>query len=151
MSGTLRPPDTRLSADERWLQAAQLLANMSSCERKKVGCLLLTTDGRHFVGYNRLAYHSTACKCEDNNVTRGDVLHAEEVAIISAIHEGANLVNSEVVCSCSPCLHCAAIMSEVGVRRVVYGELYRNDDGLKFLQDAGIEVVRYEQNICDKS
>lgn len=81
--------------------------------------------------------------CEDeNNVTFPYVLHAEANAITklartsNSCSEGATLY-----VTASPCIECAKLIIQAGIKRVVYGEKYRLSDGIELLERAGIEVV----------
>ena len=80
--------------------------------------------------------------CEDdNNVTYPYVLHAEANAITKLARSSNNSEGSTLYVTSSPCIECAKLIIQSGIKRVVYGEQYRLADGLDLLRRAGIEVV----------
>ena len=79
--------------------------------------------------------------CEDeNNVTKTYVLHAEANAITKVAKSNNSSDGSTLYVTASPCLECAKLIIQSGIVRVVYGEKYRIDDGMRLLQRAGIEL-----------
>ena len=87
--------------------------------------------------------------CEDdNNVTKPYVLHAEANAITKLARSSNNSEGSTLYVTASPCLECAKLIIQSGIRRVVYGEEYRLSDGIDLLRRANIEVklINLEQH-----
>ena len=83
--------------------------------------------------------------CEDdNNVTKPYVLHAEANAITKLARSSNNSDGSTLYVTASPCIECAKLIIQAGIKRVVYGEKYRLEDGINLLKRAGIEVVLLE-------
>ena len=83
--------------------------------------------------------------CEDaNGITKPYVLHAEANAITKLARSGNNSDGSTLYVTASPCIECAKLIIQAGIRRVVYGEKYRLTDGIDLLKRAGIEVVYKE-------
>ena len=78
--------------------------------------------------------------CEDNNVTKPYVLHAEANAITKLARSSNNSEGSTLYVTASPCIECAKLIIQSGIKRVVYAEKYRLDDGIKLMQRAGIKV-----------
>lgn len=79
--------------------------------------------------------------CEDEaGVTKPYVLHAEANAITKLARSGNNSEDSTLYVTASPCIECAKLIIQAGIRRVVYGEKYRLTDGIDLLERAGIEV-----------
>ena len=80
--------------------------------------------------------------CEDDNgLTKPYVLHAEANAITKLARSSNNSDGSTIYITASPCIECAKLIIQAGIRRVVYGEKYRLTDGIELLERAGIEVV----------
>ena len=80
--------------------------------------------------------------CEDDqNVTKPYVLHAEANAITKLARSNNSSEGATMYITASPCIECAKLIIQAGIRRVVYGENYRLDDGIKLLQRAGIETL----------
>ena len=80
--------------------------------------------------------------CEDeNNVSKPYVLHAEANAITKIARSSQNSDGATLYVTASPCIDCAKLIIQSGIRRVVYGEKYRLDDGIRLLERAGIETT----------
>ena len=84
--------------------------------------------------------------CEENNVSFPYVLHAEANAITKLARSHNNSDGSTLYVTASPCLECAKLIIQAGIRRVIYGEAYRLDDGLQLLRRAGIETTHIHIN-----
>ena len=85
--------------------------------------------------------------CEDdNNVTKPYVLHAEANAITKLARSNNNSDGATIYITASPCIECAKLIIQSGIKRVVYGEKYRLTDGIDLLKRAGIEVIYMEVN-----
>lgn len=79
--------------------------------------------------------------CEDeNNVTKPYVLHAEANAITKIARSGNNSDGATLYVTTSPCIECAKLIIQAGIKRVIYGEKYRIEDGILLLKRANIEV-----------
>jgi len=80
--------------------------------------------------------------CEDeNNVSKPYVLHAEANAISKVARSHNSSDGATLYVTASPCIECSKLIIQAGIRRVVYGELYRLTDGIDLLKRAGIEVI----------
>lgn len=85
--------------------------------------------------------------CEDeNNVTKPYVLHAEANAITKIARSGNSSDGATMYVTAAPCIECAKLIIQAGIRRMVYSEKYRLEDGLNLLKRAGIEVVYINPN-----
>ena len=83
--------------------------------------------------------------CEDENgVTKAYVLHAEANAITKVAKSSNSSDGSTLYVTASPCIECAKLIIQAGIKRVVYHDEYRITDGLDLLRRAGIEVVKYD-------
>ena len=84
--------------------------------------------------------------CEDENgSTKSYVLHAEANAITKLARSSNNSDGSTLYITASPCIECAKLIIQSGIRRVVYGEVYRLTDGIELLKRAGVEVELMEE------
>ena len=133
--------------DERYLRMARIWAENSYCVRRKVGALVVKDGMIISDGYN-----GTPCGfenvCEDdNNVSKPYVLHAEANAITKLARSSNNSDSATIYITASPCIECAKLIIQSGIRRVVYGEQYRLSDGIDLLKRAGIEVVFLDLNV----
>lgn len=126
--------------DSRYLRMARIWAENSYCLRRKVGALVVKDNAIISDGYNGTP-SGFENKCEDdNNVTYPYVLHAEANAITKLARSSNNSDGSTLYVTASPCIECAKLIIQAGIKRVVYGEKYRLEDGIDLLRKAGIEV-----------
>lgn len=125
--------------DKRYLRMAQIWAENSYCQRRKVGALVVKGNMIISDGYNGTP-SGFENVCEEGNVTKPYVLHAEANAITKLARSSNNSEGSTLYVTSSPCIECAKLIIQSGIKRVVYGEQYRLDDGIRLLERAGIEV-----------
>jgi dCMP deaminase len=79
--------------------------------------------------------------CEDENgLTKPYVLHAEANAITKIARSGNSSEGATMYVTASPCIECAKLIIQAGIRRVVYSEKYRIEDGISLLERAGVTV-----------
>lgn len=131
--------DKQLRKDLIYMDMAKDVARFSYANRRKVGCIIVSKDGNILgTGYNGTP-KGTDNKCEDeNNITQPYVIHAEENAVLNS--ETTDLKDSTAYVTLSPCLHCASVLIQKKVGRVVFSELYRDDLGVKYLEKNGVVV-----------
>ena len=127
--------------DLRYLRMASIWAENSYCERRKVGALVVKNKMIIGDGYNGTP-SGFENVCEDsNNVTKPYVLHAEANAITKLARSNNNSDGSTLYVTAAPCIECAKLIIQAGIKRVVYGEKYRLEEGLDLLRRANIEVI----------
>lgn len=127
--------------DMRYLRMARIWAENSYCQRRKVGALVVKNKMIISDGYNGTP-SGFENQCEDeNNVTKSYVLHAEANAITKLARSNNNSENATLYVTASPCIECSKLIIQAGIKRVVYGEKYRLEDGINLLKKAGIEVI----------
>jgi dCMP deaminase len=127
--------------DSRYLRMALIWAENSYCKRRKVGALVVKDKAIISDGYNGTP-SGFENVCEDaDNVTKPYVLHAEANAITKLARSTNSGQGATLYVTASPCIECAKLIIQAGIRRVVYGEKYRLDDGIKLLERAGVDVV----------
>ena len=131
--------DKQQKFDERYLRMAQIWAENSYCQRRKVGALVVKDKMIISDGYNGTP-SGFENVCEENNVTKPYVLHAEANAITKLARSHNNSEGSTLYVTASPCIECAKLIIQSGIKRVVYGEKYRLDEGINLLKRAGVEV-----------
>ncbi len=125
---------------------ASVWAENSYCKRRQVGVLVVKDKMIISDGYNGTpSGFENVCE-DENNVTKAYVLHAEANAITKIARSGNSSDGATMYVTASPCIECAKLIIQAGIKRVVYSEHYRLDDGLELLRRAGIEVV-YIENI----
>jgi dCMP deaminase len=137
--------------DKRYMQMAQIWAENSYCERRKVGALLIKDKMIISDGYNGTP-SGFENVCEDEfNKTKAYVLHAEANAITKVARSHNSSDGATLYVTASPCIECAKLIIQAGIVRVVYGELYHMQDGLELLQRAGIDVVFCDKKLKDEN
>ena len=132
--------DKQRLLDLRYLRMAAIWAENSYCVRRKVGALVVKEKMIISDGYNGPPSGFENI-CEDSNgVTKPYVLHAEANAITKLARSGNNSDQATLYVTASPCIECAKLIIQSGIRRVVYAEQYRLTDGVDLLKRAGVEV-----------
>lgn len=126
--------------DLRYLRMARIWSENSYCQRRKVGALIVKEKMIISDGYNGTPSGFENI-CEDEaGLTKPYVLHAEANAITKIARSGNNSDGATLYVTDSPCIECAKLIIQAGIRRVVYGKQYRLTDGIELLQRAGIET-----------
>lgn len=136
--------EKQLKLDGRYLRMARIWAENSYCKRRQVGAIVVKDNRIISDGYNGTpSGFENVCE-DENSVTKPYVLHAEANAITKLARSHNNSDGSTIYITASPCIECAKLIIQSGIKRVVYGENYRLDDGIKLLRRAGIEVELLE-------
>lgn len=131
--------------DCRYLRMAQIWAENSYCKRRQVGALVVKDKMIISDGYNGTpSGFDNICE-DETNTTYPYVLHAEANAITKLARSSNNSDGATLYVTASPCIECAKLIIQAGIKRVIYGEEYRLSDGLDLMRKAGIEVVLLEQ------
>ncbi|MCD8260247.1 MAG: dCMP deaminase family protein [Bacteroides sp.] len=135
------PQKKQKELDERYIRMAAIWSENSYCQRRKVGALIVKDKMIISDGYNGTpSGFENICE-DDNNITKPYVLHAEANAITKIARSGNSSENSTLYVTASPCIECAKLIIQAGIKRVVYLEKYRLEDGVNLLKRANIEVV----------
>jgi len=133
---TMNKQDKR---DHLYMRMARTWAENSYCVRRKVGALLVKDKMIISDGYNGTPSGFENI-CEENNVSKPYVLHAEANAITKVARSGNSSDGATLYVTASPCMECSKLIIQSGIKRVVYGEKYRLMDGVELLERAGIQV-----------
>ncbi|BCI62393.1 MULTISPECIES: deoxycytidylate deaminase [Bacteroidales] len=130
----------QLMLDRRYIKMALIWAENSYCKRRKVGALIVKEKMIISDGYNGTpAGFENICEDEDNH-TFPYVLHAEANAITKVARSNNSSEGATLYVTSSPCIECAKLIIQAGIRRVVFSEHYRLHDGIDLLEQAGIQV-----------
>jgi dCMP deaminase len=130
--------------DQRYLKMADIWAQNSYCKRRKVGALIVKDKMIISDGYNGTpSGFENVCEDEDNK-TKPYVLHAEANAITKVAKSGNSSDGATLYVTSSPCLECSKLIIQAGIKRVVFTENYRLEDGINLLKRAGIDVEQVE-------
>jgi len=124
----------------RYLEMAQIWATNSYCTRRQVGALIVKEKMIISDGYNGTpSGFENVCEDEDGK-TKPYVLHAEANAITKVAKSNNSSNGATLYVTASPCLECAKLIIQAGIKRVVFIEKYHNTDGLSLLERAGVIV-----------
>ena len=118
---------------------ARIWAENSYCKRRQVGALVVKDKMIISDGYNGTPSGFENI-CEENDITKPYVLHAEANAITKLARSSNNSDGSTLYVTASPCIECAKLIIQAGIKRVVYAEKYRLNDGIQLMERAGIKV-----------
>ncbi len=130
----------QLRYDKAYLKMALEWGKLSHCKRKQVGALLVKDSVIISDGYNGTPTGFDNC-CEDNQgKTHWYVLHAEANAIMKVAKSTHSSFGATLYITLSPCKECSKLVLQAGIKRIVYLNSYKDDAGIKFLKQAGIEV-----------
>jgi dCMP deaminase len=136
--------EKKIALDKRYLRMARIWSENSYCKRRQVGALIVKNKMIISDGYNGTpSGFENVCE-DENNVTYPYVLHAEANAITKIARSNNNSEGATLYVTDSPCIECAKLIIQAGIKRVVYSRQYRLDDGIQLLKKANIEVVFME-------
>ena len=136
--------DKQQILDSRYLRMARIWSENSYCKRRQVGAIIVKDKMIISDGYNGTPSGFENI-CEDtSNTTKPYVLHAEANAISKIARSGNSSDGATLYVTASPCLECSKLIIQSGIKRVVYSEKYRIEDGLELLKRAGIEIEYHE-------
>jgi dCMP deaminase len=141
-----RVSEKQKALDKRYLRMATIWAENSYCLRRQVGALIVKDKMIISDGYN-----GTPCGfeniCEDENgMTKPYVLHAEANAITKIACSNNNSKDATMYVTASPCIECAKLIIQAGIKRVVYSEKYRLTEGIELLERAKIDVIYIDKD-----
>ena len=128
----------------RYLRMARIWAENSYCVRRQVGALIVKDKMIISDGYNGTpSGFENICE-DDLGKTKPYVLHAEANAITKVAKSANNCDGATLYVTASPCIECSKLIIQAGIKRIVYSDRYRSDDGLELLRRGGIECIQVE-------
>jgi len=142
-----------------YMKSARVFGNLSTARRKKVGAIVVKDDRIISIGYNGMPsgwdniceyvadVHPSDPRYDYNNFskelkTRPEVIHAESNAIAKLAKSTESGNGASMFITCAPCVECAKMIYQSGIKEVFYGEEYRNNDGIEFLNKCGLSVKK---------
>ena len=143
--------------DKRFMELTELVGTWASCYRRKVGAIIVKDKRVLTTGYNGAPAGISSCvergEClrEKMNIpigTRAETCyaaHAEQNAIIQAARYGANIDGATLYCTHQPCVICAKMIINAGIKRVVYKEGYPDEFSIRLFEEAGTKIIKYEE------
>lgn len=141
----------RPSWDEYFLEIAKLVSKRSTCLRRQVGALVVKDRRILTTGYNGTPSGITHCEItgclrdklkvpsgERHELCRG--LHAEQNALLQASLYGVSVKDSLLYCTNQPCIICAKMIINAGIKEIIISEGYPDEMAKDFFEEAGIKV-----------
>jgi dCMP deaminase len=138
------------------MASAKVYSQLSSAKRLKVGCVIVKDNTIIGIGYNGMP-SGWDNNCEDvieqhedgGQIlkTKPEVLHAETNAIAKVARSTNSTDGADIFITHAPCLECAKLIHQAGIKNIWFGEHYRDESGIIFLQKCKIEVNHVEQNL----
>jgi dCMP deaminase len=133
------------------IKVANVYAELSTAERLQVGCVIVKDNTIIGIGYNGMpsGWDNVCEEIKHTDFTgtvvkksKPEVLHAETNAIAKVSRSSNSTENADLFVTHAPCLECAKLIYQSGIRSVYYRDTYRSEDGIKFLQKCNVEVTQ---------
>lgn len=133
------------------MKVAETFAELSSARRLHVGAIVVKDDRIISIGYNGMPsgwdnncedYHGLDLKGNPTLVTKPEVLHAETNAIAKLAKSTESGMGATMFVTHAPCMECAKLIYQSGINSVLYRNTYRSEDGISFLEKAGVTIEK---------
>ena len=131
--------------DKAYLRIAKEWGNLSYCQRKKVGAIIVKNKMIISDGYNGTPSGFENCCEDEDGKTHWYVLHAEANAILKLASSTQSAKGATLYLTLSPCKECSKLILQSGIKRLVYIDQYSDTEGLKFLENAQVEVLQIKE------
>ena len=133
--------DKQFALDKRYLRMATIWAENSYCRRRQVGAIIVKDKMIISDGFNGTpSGFENVCE-DENDTTKPYVLHAEANAITKVARSSNSSDGATLYVTTSPCIECAKLIIQAGIKRIVFAELYRLTEGIDLLKRAGIDCI----------
>jgi dCMP deaminase len=132
------------------MKVAETYAQLSSAKRLQVGAVIVKNDTVIGIGYNGM-HSGWTNECEEVELyedggqkltTKIEVIHAESNALCKVTKSTNSSQDADMFVTHAPCIDCAKLIYQSGIRKVFYRNIYRNDNGIKFLEKSGVEIEK---------
>jgi dCMP deaminase len=144
------PPDFRRDPwDVYFMKIARQVASRGTCHRKQVGCVIVRDRTILATGYNGSVRGLPHCDEEGHMMENGHctrTIHAESNAVAQAARNGVSLLGGELYVTASPCWSCFKLTTNAGIRKIVYGEFYRDDRIFAAARALGMEIEYIDES-----
>ena len=138
----------RVSWEQYFMNIAQEVATRSTCDRKYIGSVIVRDKTILSTGYNGSIRGLPHCDEAGHEMENGHcirTIHAEANAIVQAARNGVNIDGGEIFVTASPCYNCFKMIANAGIRKIYFGEFYRDERIKKHADELGIELIHLEQ------
>ncbi|MCG8541572.1 MAG: cytidine/deoxycytidylate deaminase family protein [Clostridia bacterium] len=141
--------------DEYFMEMAEVVKNRSTCLRRRVGAVIVKDKRILTTGYNGAPSNTAhcldiGCYREKMNIPSGERAelcrgtHAEQNAIIQAAYHGVSIKDSVLYVTLQPCVLCAKMVINAGIKTIYFKGNYPDELSLKILEEAGVELIKYD-------
>ena len=134
----------RVSWEVYFMNIAKEVGTRSTCNRKHVGAVIVRGKTILATGYNgsiRGLAHCDEAGHEMDNTHCGRTIHAEANAIVQSARHGVRIEDSEIYITASPCYDCFKMIANVGIRKIYFGEFYRDERIMEHAKELDIELI----------
>jgi dCMP deaminase len=136
---------------QAYMKTAGIFAELSHAQRLHVGAIIVKDNRVISIGYNGMpSGWDNDCEYTQEDGTlksKAEVLHAETNAIAKLARSTESGLDADLFVTHSPCLDCAKLIYQSGIKRVFYANSYRDNSGIAFLESSGIEVEQLQENV----
>lgn len=140
----------RASWDEYFMRIAREVATRSTCDRKFVGAVIVRDKSILATGYNGSIRGLPHCSEEGHLMEDGHcvrTIHAEANAVIQAARNGVRIDEADIYVTASPCFSCFKMCANAGIKRIMFGEFYRDERIFELSKKLGIELVNVKLDV----
>lgn len=137
-------PPKRASWDEYFMSLARVVASRATCDRKHVGAVIVRDRTVLSTGYNGSIRGLPHCDDIGHMMENGHCVataHAEANAIVQAARNGTSIDGADIYITASPCWPCFKLIANAGIKRIVFGEFYRDERIFMYAKELGIELI----------
>ncbi len=134
----------RLSWEEYFMEIARVVASRSTCDRKSVGAVIVRDKTILSTGYNGSIRGLPHCDEAGHMMENGHcvrTIHAEANAIVQAAKNGVRIDGADIYVTASPCWNCFKMLANAGIKKIYYGEFYRDERIIEAAKTLGIELI----------
>jgi len=127
------------------IRTAHVYAQLSSCKRRKVGCVIVKDDSIISIGYNGTVPGEDNC-CEDaTGKTKLTTIHAEDNALRKLTRNTTSAEGGSMFLTCTPCILCAPRIVAAGIKEVYYDDDYHSREGVEYLEKHNVKVEQFKE------
>jgi|GEM_PF-649847 len=145
----------RPSFDETFMEICRTMARRTTCPRRAVGAVIAKENHILTTGYNGAPKGfphpvDVGCIREELGIPSGEYsdvcpcLHAEQNAIVQAALFGVSVKDGTLYCTTQPCMSCARMVINAGIRKIVFEQAYADPLSIGLLTTAGVELYQWD-------
>ena len=130
---------------QTYMDIAYKFSELSYAKRLQVGCIVVKDQKIISTGYNGTPSGADNCCEDETGHTKLNVSHAEENALMKLCASTESSDGAMIFITHSPCIWCSKLINNAKIKKVFYSEDYRSDEGIKYLREYGVEVVKMDK------